>query len=81
VTYSYAGGALRRTDSTDNIPVLLATNIYACTFQLYDKVGALTTVRANAKAAQLDLWLRKYTAGRAQTEDYLSARLDMRNKP
>ncbi len=81
VTYTFAGGALRRTDTGTGDSNLIATNIYSLTFRLYDRVGSNTTVVATAKAIQLELFLRKYVAGRAQTEDYLSARLDMRNKP
>jgi hypothetical protein len=81
VTYSYANGALNRTDSTTGKTSMLATNIYALKFQLYNRVGNKETVVANAKAISLELFLRKYTAGKAQTEDFLSARLDMRNKP
>jgi len=81
VTYTYSSGTLCRTDSTDGLTLVLANNIYALNFRLYDRLGAPTTVLSVAKAAQLDMFLRKQTAGRAQTEDYLSARLDMRNKP
>ena len=80
VTYAVSGGALRRTDSGTGSSNVLATNILSATFRLYDRVGTNTTILANAKGISLELFLRKYTAGKAQTEDYLSARLDMRNK-
>ena len=81
VTYSYTNGILNRTDSALNQTDQLAANIYQLQFRLYDRVGNLNTVIANSKSLQVELYLRKFTAGRAQTEDYLSARLDMRNKP
>jgi Tfp pilus assembly protein PilW len=81
VTYTFNNGALWRRESTDNLNVMLATNIYSLSFRLYDRIGNRTTVVSTSKAIQLDLYLRKYTANQAQTEDYLSARLDMRNKP
>jgi prepilin-type N-terminal cleavage/methylation domain-containing protein len=79
VTYSYSNHALLRTDSSVGATDMLASNVYQVTFRLYDRVGNYTTVLSNAKAAQLELFLRKYTAGQAQTEDYLAARLTMRN--
>jgi Tfp pilus assembly protein PilW len=81
VTYSYSNAALYRADSSTGRTAMLATNIYSLKFQLYNRVGTPETVLANAKAISLELFLRKYTAGQAQTEDFLSARLDMRNKP
>jgi prepilin-type N-terminal cleavage/methylation domain-containing protein len=81
VTYSLAGGCLKRFDSSSGGTKSIATNIYNVKFSLYDRVGNATLVTNSCKAIQLELFLRKYTAGRAQTEDYLSARLDMRNLP
>jgi prepilin-type N-terminal cleavage/methylation domain-containing protein len=81
VTYTVSGGALRRTDSTVPGTDVIATNTYRVAFRLYDRVGSNTTVLSTAKGIQVELFLRKFTAGRAQTEDYLSARLDMRNTP
>ena len=81
VTYSYANSCLKRIDSSDGSSKMIATNIYNIKFSLYDKIGNVTTVTNSCKAIQLELFLRKYTAGRAQSEDYLSARLDMRNVP
>jgi prepilin-type N-terminal cleavage/methylation domain-containing protein len=81
VTYSYGGGALKRTDSTTGLTTVLATNIYSLGFRLYDKVTSNTTVLSTAKGVQMELFLRLYTAGQAQTEDYLSARLVLRNTP
>jgi Tfp pilus assembly protein PilW len=81
VTYTYSGGALKRTLSTTGSTSVLATNVYNLRFSLFDRVGSNTTVIANSKGISCEIFLRKYTAGQKQTEDYLSARLDMRNKP
>lgn len=81
VTYTYQNNALWRRDSTDNLNAMLATNVYYLNYRLYDRLGQITHLTGVAKAIQLDLHLRKYTANVAQTEDYLSARLNMRNKP
>jgi hypothetical protein len=48
---------------------------------LYDKLGSNTVVLSNAKGVQVDIRLRKYVINQVQSEDYLSARLDMRNTP
>ena len=83
VTYTYTSSAsvLKRTPSDTGITSVLATNVYNLKFALFDRVGNSTTVLSNSKGVSLELFLRKYTAGQKQTEDYLSARLDMRNKP
>ena len=81
VSYTFNNGALRRFDSSTGSTSMLATNIYQLNITMYDRIGNVTTLPANAKGIQLELHLRKYTAGQAQTEDYLSARLNMRNKP
>ena len=81
VTYAMSSGALRRTDSSTGLTKTLATNIYQLTFRLFDKLGTNTTVLSSAKGIQVDIKLRKYVIGSVQSEDYLSARLDMRNIP
>jgi Tfp pilus assembly protein PilW len=81
VTYTYSGGALKRTLSSSGSTSVLATNVYNLRFALFDRVGSNTTLVANSKGISCEIFLRKYTAGQKQTEDYLSARLDMRNKP
>ena len=82
VTYRYySTGYLKRTDSATGESSVLATNIYNLRFSLFDRVGNPTTTISESKGIQLEIFLRKYTAGQKQTEDYLSARLDMRNKP
>jgi Tfp pilus assembly protein PilW len=80
VAYTYSGGALYRTEYGAGT-AMLATNIYQLTFMLYDKLGSNTVVLSNAKGVQVDIRLRKYVINQVQSEDYLSARLDMRNKP
>ena len=81
VTYAYSGGALKRTDSSTGRTTSIATNIYQLKFTLYDKVGNKTTVLSSAKAVSMELFLRKYAGSQVQSEDYLSARLNMRNVP
>src|SRR6266850_2166812 len=81
VTYTYTASMLKRTDSTTSSTSVLTTNVYNLKFGLFDRVGSNTTVLSNSKGISVEIFLRKYTAGQKQTEDYLSARLDMRNKP
>lgn len=81
VRYWGSGGALYRYDSSTGKTTMLATNILSLTFSLYDRIGSNTTTLSVAKGVQLDMKLRKYVQGQTQTEDYLSARLTMRNKP
>lgn len=81
VGYYLSGGTFYRTDSTVTGAKKLASNIYLITFKLYDKLGNVTTSKDIAKSIQLDIKLRKYAANQIQSEDYLSARLVMRNKP
>jgi Tfp pilus assembly protein PilW len=81
VTYAMKSGALWRTDSSTGKTVRLTTNINAVTFSLYDRLGNSTTVAGTAKGVQVDLRLRKMVMNQSQSEDYLSARLAMRNVP
>jgi hypothetical protein len=81
ITYSINKGALYRSDSSTGKTSMLATNIYQLNFKLYDRIGSNTTVIGTAKGIQLDIKLRKRVVSQIQSEDYLSARLDMRNKP
>ncbi len=80
VTYTFSNNALLRTDSSVASTKVLATNVSQCTFSLYDRLGSNTTVLSVAKGIRLELFLRKSVANQQQTEDYLSARLNMRNK-
>lgn len=79
VAYSISNGTLYRSDSAAGSTKALAGNIYSLSFQLYDKVGSATSLTNNAKGVQLDVKLRKYVQNQLQSEDFLSARLDMRN--
>jgi Tfp pilus assembly protein PilW len=81
VSWTYSNGALYRYESDTGNTRMLASNVFACTFTLYDKVLNSNVVASIAKSAQLDVKLRKYVIGQSQTEDYLSARYDLRNKP
>jgi Tfp pilus assembly protein PilW len=81
VTYSFTGGALKRTVSSPASTSVLATNVYDLKFFLYDRVGNPTTVLSTSKGVVIEIFLRKYTAGQKQSEDFLSARVNMRNKP
>lgn len=81
VTYTCSGGALKRTDSSTGITSSLATNINQLTFSLFDRLGSNTTVLSIAKGIQVDVTLRKTVMNQIQSEDYLSARMDMRNIP
>jgi prepilin-type N-terminal cleavage/methylation domain-containing protein len=83
VSYSLAGGSLYRSETISGTTATkkLASNIYLMSFQLYDKLGNPTASLSIAKAIQVDIKLRKFTVSQIQSEDYLSARLDMRNKP
>ncbi len=81
ITYTYTSGMLQRTDALTGSTAVLATNVYNLKFSLFDRVGSNTTVIAAAKGVSIELFLRKSTAGKYQTEDYLSARMNMRNKP
>jgi len=80
VSYTTSGGALYRYDSSTGNTDMLATNINQLTFTLYDLAGNTNSVAvANAKGIQVDIKLRKSVGSRNQTEDFLSARYDMRN--
>ena len=79
VTYSAQNGALWRTDSSTSNKVMLTTNVYSLSFKLYDRLGSNTAVISSAKGVQMDIKLRKTVMSQIQSEDYLAARLDMRN--
>jgi len=81
VTYSVATGALWRADSSTGRKTMLTTNIYSAAFALYDHLGSNTVVLTSAKGIQLDIKLRKAVMSQIESEDYLSARLAMRNVP
>jgi Tfp pilus assembly protein PilW len=81
VSYTYDGSnILYRTDSSTGKTAPLAYNIYQLTYTLFNHVGSNTTLVSAAKGIQLDIKLRKTMMNQTETEDYLSARFDMRNK-
>lgn len=80
ITYSYSSGSLYRTDSSGGGMVMLTTNILSFALNLFDKAGNTTTVTSSARGIQLDMTLRKRVVSQQQTEDFLTARLIMRNK-
>jgi Tfp pilus assembly protein PilW len=79
VTYTTSKGGFYRLDSSTGKTDMLATNINQLTFTLFDLLGSNNVALANAKGVQLDIKLRTYVGSRIQTEDFLSARYDMRN--
>jgi Tfp pilus assembly protein PilW len=81
VTYTYSGQALYRSDTSTGSTAMIATNVYKVDFRLFDKLNQPTTLTSVAKGIRVELFLRKYTAGVLQSEDYLSASFAMRNKP
>lgn len=83
ITYSYNSGCLYRTDSSvlGGSPLLITTNIQSFGMTMFDRAGNATTLASNARGIQLDMTLRKRVVSQQQTEDFISARLVMRNKP
>jgi Tfp pilus assembly protein PilW len=80
VNYYFSKGALYRYDSSTLKTDMLATNINRVTFTLYDRTGSTNGVAlSSAKGVQMDVSLRTSIGSRIQSEDYLSARYDMRN--
>jgi len=80
VTYSTSGGALSRYDSRTGATDTLASHITQLTFTLYDLAGNTNSVAlSNAKGIQCDMKLGMSLGSWNQSEDYLSARYDMRN--
>ncbi|HXI83086.1 MAG TPA: hypothetical protein VNL17_03235 [Verrucomicrobiae bacterium] len=80
VSYTMSGGVLSRYDSSTGFTDKLAANINGLMFTLYDNLGSSNGVTVNtAKGIQLDIKLRKTVMSQVQSEDYLSARYDMRN--
>ena len=80
VSYTTSNGCFYRYDSSTGSTDKLAGNISQLTFTLFDLLGSSNSVAlANAKGVQLDIKLRKTVMNQVQSEDYLSARYDMRN--
>jgi type II secretory pathway pseudopilin PulG len=83
VTYTYTNSALYRTDSAIGGAKLQATNVYNLVFTLYNNSGVAlaSNTTTGCKGVQMDLYLRKYVGSNANTEEYRSARVAMRNLP
>ena len=82
ITYQFNNGGFYRTDYGLGKTSLLATNITSVLFTLYDRAGSTNgVIAATAKGIQIDIKLRKMNGSRTNSEDYLSARLIMRNVP
>lgn len=58
----------------------LATNVNQITLTLYDSAGNATVSTSTAKGIVLSLGFRARTGSKTQSLDYVSARIDMRNK-
>jgi Tfp pilus assembly protein PilW len=80
VTHAYQNGSWYRTDGS-GASTLLAENVATLTFSLYNAAGAVTTQPSNAASVQVDAYLQKKVLSKAQSSDFLSARLRMRNTP
>lgn len=74
-------GWLKRFDSSTGKTSMLATNIYFFQYTLYDHIGSNTTLTNSAKSIAVEIKLNKFVINQIQSEDYISARMDMRNKP
>ncbi len=81
IAYELKGSEFWRTDVTAGTERKLASNVKTIKLSLYDKLGNPTTVLNTAKGIQVEIKLQKKVISQIQSEDYLSARLDMRNKP
>ena len=89
VTYSFTSsvsgsrtnGWLKRFDSSTGKTSMLASNIYFLQYTLYDHIGSNTTLTNSAKSIAVEIKLNKFVINQIQSEDYISARMDMRNKP
>jgi len=81
ITWSYTNQALRRTESITGLTRTLATNVTSLTLSLYDKNGSNTATLSSAKGVQIDIHLRKDVQSRTVSEDFRSARFDLRNVP
>ena len=81
VKYLLSGTSLVRQDLTANQTQTLASNVSTLSFTMYNRLGQTTTQTATCKGCQVDIRLLKTLIGTQQTEDFLSARLMLRNKP
>jgi hypothetical protein len=82
VRYYLSGTSLiREVDPSSDPAQTLATDVSTVTFTLYNRVGTPTTNAVEWKGCHVEIHLRKTLVGTVQTEDYLSARVIMRDKP
>jgi prepilin-type N-terminal cleavage/methylation domain-containing protein len=81
IKYSLFGTSFVRQNLTANQSQTLAFNVSTVSFMMYNRLGQYTTLTAACKGCQVDLKLKKILVGTTQTEDFLSARLMLRNKP
>jgi Tfp pilus assembly protein PilW len=81
IRYYQNGTNLVRHVLTTGASTTLVRNASTVSFKLFDRLGQSTSLTASAKGCQVEIKLRKTVAGTAQTEDFLSARLTLRNKP
>lgn len=81
IRYFSNAGAFYRWDSAVGVTNKIAANINQLTFTMYDRLGVPTANLSVAKGIQVDIKLRKMVVNQIQSEDFLSARLWMRNKP
>jgi prepilin-type N-terminal cleavage/methylation domain-containing protein len=81
IKYSLLGTSFVRQDLTANQSKTLAFNVSSVSFMMYNRLGQYTTLTAACKGCQVDIKLLKTVVGTRQTEDFLSARLMLRNKP
>jgi len=80
VRYRQVGTSLIRENLTSGGSRTLATNVSTLTFIMYNRLGNAVSVTNLSKGLQVDVKLSKSVMGVVQTEDFLSARLVMRNK-
>jgi type II secretory pathway pseudopilin PulG len=80
IRYTVSNGALYRTDSLIGGPRLLATNVTALTFSLFNVNDAPVATNSlnSARTAALDLRLRKRVQGKIN-EEARSVRVSLRN--
>lgn len=81
IRYYQNGSNLVRHVLTTGASTTLVQNATTVSFKMFNRLGQTTTLTSTAKGCQVEIKLRKTVAGTAQTEDFLSARLTLRNKP
>ena len=83
ITYAFTSNALWRTDSSGGGQKIQAASVSNAVFTLYgtNGVALATNTVAGAKGVQMDLVLCKYIGNQANSEEFRSARVCMRNTP